>query len=149
MMAEIDVARPPLPKIAKCPQSAAALPSFRYITGLPSFVAKPPLISNPAQSACTKFVRPERAQDSRRAGRTRRIQTDYDHIVKGDSSQFDCDPEPICDLLQAHLGAFLGSGRMLEESLDKELLSSIYQGVIDGGSAEVHSCDYLHAHVPF
>jgi hypothetical protein len=48
----------PRAESAKCPQSAPAFPSFRYVTGFASFFARFSRMSNPAQFGWTKFVEP-------------------------------------------------------------------------------------------
>src|ERR1039458_7806420 len=58
MMAESEVSRLPPPNSVKCPQRAPALPSLRYVTGLPRRFSRFSRISYPAQSACTKLVEP-------------------------------------------------------------------------------------------
>src|SRR5258707_12765582 len=58
MIAETEVNRLFRPKIVECPHSAAALPSLRYVTGLPSAASKPPRRSKPFHCACTQLVAP-------------------------------------------------------------------------------------------
>ena len=115
--AETDQARARGPKSIECPKSAAAVPSLRYVTGLP---VRFPRMSNPAQFPCTKFVEP-RALSTLGACRPWRVESHDRHVRELNARLFDGDFETVYDLLEANFRSFPRSRGVLAQSLNGEL----------------------------
>jgi hypothetical protein len=51
------------------------------------------------------------------------------------------DFEAVGNLRETDVGTFTGAGGMLAEAFDEEMFVSVDEGVVDGGSAKIDSCD--------
>src|ERR1700752_460882 len=80
--------------------------------------------------------------------RTGSVETDSDHVIKGNARQIRGDLETICDLLQTDFWSLLRKRGMLAQSLDEKLLVPIHQCIVNGGSAKVHTSHYFHGLCP-
>src|SRR5580658_9585226 len=89
-----------------------------------------------------------RAGLASRAGRTRGVQADSNHVGEENASAFGGNLETVCDLAEADLGPLLGKGRMLAQTFDQKALLLVHQRVVDSSSAKIHTGHDWHAVSP-